>query len=199
MDIKEVKRFYKQHLERYGDDLKGLGWFNPEEVPVRFEVTSSIADLNNSSILDVGSGFGGLYNYLVISGIKNFSYLGIDIMAEIVDIAKKRNPKATFEVKDILKEDIEKFDYVFCIGALNITADNYGEYVRQMIMKMLSIARKGVALNFLSDKKYLQAGPYHFEDPKELKEFIEKNTDARAEIIEDERVKGESFLYIRKN
>jgi SAM-dependent methyltransferase len=149
--------------------------------------------------LDVGSGFGGLYNYLVVSGIKDFSYLGIDIMPEMVDIARKKYPKARFELRDILKEDIGKFDYVFCIGALNVTMDNYGEYVRQMIMKMLSIARKGVALNFLSDRKYLQAGPYHFENPEELKEFIEKNTDAKAEIIQDERVKGESFLYIRKN
>jgi SAM-dependent methyltransferase len=194
-----VKQFYKWHLEKFGnDDIRSMGWHDELEYCCRFEIAVQLADLNNSSILDVGCGFGGLYKYLESSGIK-FSYLGIDILPEMVEISKKNNPKGNFRVADILKEALPRFDYVFCLGAMNVSDKNHHSFFMKMVKRMISMAKKAVVLNFLSDKARIPSAPYHFENPEKLKkEILREFPDLKIEIVEDARIIGESFLFIYK-
>lgn len=69
--------YYGEKLKTYCHDTRSLGWI-PGARKVRFEALTSIGDLNNSSVLDVGCGFGDLYGYLVGRGIK-VDYTGVDI------------------------------------------------------------------------------------------------------------------------
>jgi SAM-dependent methyltransferase len=201
MDNSFVKKFYQLHLDKYGkEDIRGMGWHDEEEYSIRFEVMTKIADLSNSSILDVGCGFGGLYKYLISSEIRNFSYLGVDIMQQMIETANKNCPTGKFKVCNILEEDVAKHDYIFCIGALNVSEGNFKKYFRKMLIRMIDLANKGVALNFLSQRFYLVKGPYHFEDPYTVKEFLEQEySDLRVEVVFDDRLKGEAGLYIYKN
>ncbi len=200
MDISYIKEFYDFHLKKYGsDDNRAMGWFDEEEINIRFEIITKGVDLNHSSILDVGCGFGGLYTYLIAENIKPSKYLGVDIMPKMIEIANQKCPTGTFQVKDILKDPMEPFDYLFCIGTLNITTDDFSTYFLKMIDKMIEIANKAVAINFLSDKEYLMKGPYHFENPQRLKKLVEQKHDVKVVIINDERMLGESFLFIYKN
>lgn len=197
-DISFIKEFYEHHLRKYGkDDIRAMGWHEEDEYSVRFDVVTKVGDLNNSSILDVGCGFGGLYKYLISSKVKNFNYLGIDIVPKMVEIAKQKNPTGRFKVLDVLNEKLPKYDYVFCIGTLNITTKDFDKYLKKMIRKMIELAKKEVVISFLSKKSYLASGPYHFEDPQKLKETIEKEHKVKVEVIEDPRLKGESCLFIR--
>ncbi len=200
MGIDYVKEFYRLHLKKYGkEDIRAMGWHDEEEYSVRFEVVTGVADLEDSSILDVGCGFGGLYNYLKSSDLRHFSYLGIDILPEMIDLAQKKNPTGRFRVADILHDDVGQYDYVFCIGALNITTQDFDEYFKEMVDKMINIANKAVVLTFLSDRERLAAGPYHFEDPKSLKQKMMKRYGVKVKIIDDPRLPGESSLFIYKS
>ena len=194
-----IREFYEYHLRKYGkEDIRAMGWHDEGEYSIRFDIVAKVGDLESASILDVGCGFGGLYKYLISSEIKHFSYLGVDIVPSMVEIAKENNPTGKFEVADILREDLGKFDYVFCIGTLNITTEDYDKYFREMIRRMIDIAKKAVVISFLSDKEHLAKGPYHFENPERIKEIVEKEFDVSAKIIWDERLKGESCLFIYK-
>ena len=195
----DIINFYNYHLKKYGkDDIRAMGWHDEDEYSVRFEIATAIADLNNSSILDVGCGFGGLYKFLISNQIKA-AYLGIDIVPKMIEIAREKNPTGKFKVADLFTEELGKFDYVFCIGALNVTTPNSDLYFRKMLNKMISLARRGVVINFLSKKFYLSKGPYHFEDAKKLKSEIETEYKVKVRIVEDKRLTGESCLFIIKN
>ena len=67
-----------------------------------------------------------------------------------------------------------------------------------MLKKMIKISNKAVVFSFLSDKSVLQKGPYHFEDPNELKKWVKEEFNLRVELIEDSRLSGESCLFIHK-
>ena len=54
-----------------------------------------------------------------------------------------------------------------------------------------------VVYSFLSEKKYLVKGPYHFENPKAIKEFCEE-LGCKVEEVNDKRLMGETILFIRK-
>ncbi|MBR9699653.1 class I SAM-dependent methyltransferase [Candidatus Woesearchaeota archaeon] len=198
-DIAFIRKFYEEHLKKYGkDDIRAMGWHEEDEYSIRFEVVTTVGDLHNASILDVGCGFGGLYKHLISEKVKNFSYLGVDILPKMIDIAKEKNPTGKFEVKDILKDRMSRVDYVFCIGSLNITTKNFDEYFRKILKKLISLAKKAVVVSFLSKPHYLVSGSYHFEDPHKLKPVLEKEYGVSIEIIEDKRLSGESCLFVRK-
>lgn len=99
---------------------------------------------------------------------------------------------------DFLKDDFDRFDYVFGIGIFNVSIRNYSKYFDMMIKKMISVAKIGVGLNFLSNSYNLASGPYHFESPDQMKEKLEKNYDVEVEIVNDSRILGESGVFIYK-
>jgi SAM-dependent methyltransferase len=200
-DDKFVKEFYNYHLRKFGkEDIRGMGWHDEEEYSVRFDIVSKVGELENASILDVGCGFGGLYKYFKSSELKYFDYLGIDIVPDMIKIAKEKNPTGKFEVMNLLEEDFSKFDYIFCIGTLNITTHNFEAYFMDMVKKMISLSNKAVVINFLSAKEHLVKGPYYFQNAEELKkELMKKFPNLQIKIINDERIKGESCFFIFKS
>jgi SAM-dependent methyltransferase len=196
---KIIRQFYEEHLQKFGkDDIRSMGWHNEEEYAIRFELAVNGLDLDNSSILDVGCGFGGLYNYLKISGVKNFTYLGVDILPKMIEIAREKNPTGRFEEIDIIKTQLHEFDYVFCIGALNVETEKHEQYFREIATRMITLARKSVIINYLIPHKNTLKDPYHVEDPKELQDYFENKFQVFVETIIDERLRGEAYLIIKK-
>ena len=105
--------------------------------------------LAGTKCLDVGCGTGDLSKFLRERDVKD--YLGIDIYEPSLKKAKEKYPSEMFMLIDLLdwKTD-EKFDYVFCSGALStrMSSDNY-EFISSMIQKMWSFANIGISFNFL--------------------------------------------------
>ncbi|MBI2573026.1 class I SAM-dependent methyltransferase [Candidatus Woesearchaeota archaeon] len=201
-NLDKVKAFYKKHVQKYPEgDIRTMGWHDQDEYAIRFKVMTAIADLNNTTILDVGCGIGGLYGYLISQGIHT-QFTGVDILPEMIEHAKRRFPVATttaaFKVCNILKEELPQYDYVFCIGALNISSEGFDMFFRSMIKKMIQLAKKGVGLNFLCNKEKLSAGPYHFENPQTLKEELEAEYNVRIEMDVEKSLDGECCLFIYK-
>ncbi|WP_026450683.1 class I SAM-dependent methyltransferase [Aequorivita capsosiphonis] len=69
----------------------------------------------NSSVLEIGCGPGNITNYL-LSKNANLKIKGIDISENMIELAKKNNPTAEFEVMDCREIDSlnTKFDAVIC-------------------------------------------------------------------------------------
>lgn len=108
--------------------------------------------LSGSSCLDVGCGTGDLAPYLAKFEVKQ--YLGIDIFAPAVARAQFKFPKYHFIVGDFLDYQFDqKFDFVFCSGALTtkLDSDNY-QIFETWIKKMWDLSIVGVALNILIEE-----------------------------------------------
>lgn len=85
------KKFYKKAYEKYGISAKGVHWSSKSRQYIRFEVlTSFIKDqLKDSSLIDVGCGYGEYLNYLKNENKAFKSYLGIDCEGFMINICQK--------------------------------------------------------------------------------------------------------------
>lgn len=161
--MKRVPRFSDHDLARntaiYDSYYKSFdvdGW-SSEDKQYNFAHLIKITNISGasfagSSVLDVGCGTGDFTLYLRKQGIT--SYLGVDIYAPAILLAKQKYPKERFMVLDILAEEpLGKFDFVFCSGALSVRLPKTGNYdfFAAMLKSMWQMTKIGLALNVLTD------------------------------------------------
>jgi SAM-dependent methyltransferase len=166
-DRAEVTHFFNENLRLYGYDPRSLGWI-PGTQEARFRVLTAIGDLEGCSVLDVGCGFGDLYEFLCRNGV-NVDYTGVDLSPDFVEIARQRHPDARFVAADFEEAKIEgRFDWAFESGVFNYKVSGHETFVRNMIRKMFRSAVKGIAIDFLNQRGgFLSAGLYH-PDPADI-------------------------------
>ena len=139
---------YGKAFDTYGDDSRSCLWSKPM-IP-RYQELVKIAPLENASVLEIGCGIGGVYEYMVKDcRINNLTYKGVDLVEGMVELAKEKYPKAHFEVRNILENPIEEqYDYVFFCGTFNFAMDE--EFMKKMLKEGFSYCKKGMAFNFVS-------------------------------------------------
>ena len=201
--------YYENLLSTYGDHFLSLDWKSTESQEARFKIFEDLVNMldpKNFSVLDVGCGFGDLYQYLAKMG-HHFSYLGVDLSSKILDIAKNRHPKAAFAVKDILEDKkYSQYDFVFCSGTLNIAfteRDAHLEYICSMLIRMFELCKIGVGANFLSSKAVyyvkdedLQHSQYFYTKPEEIAVIAKGMTDRF--VIRHDYHPGDFTVYLLK-
>lgn len=158
MDIK-TNTFYTtlKDLHGYGS-VKSLGWTNRESQEIRFKVLTEIGFMGNKTILDAGCGYGDLCQYLMNKNINFKKYVGIDMNAQFIDYAKKRecfNLKGFAGKIDFIEVETSNYrdvsDYVIASGLFSIKYPDV-ETMRQLY----DICKCGVGINFLT--KYGKEG-----------------------------------------
>lgn len=151
-DESRILSYYDSLLEEYGpNDPRSIGWASESTEQIRYTILSEIGDLNSHSILDVGCGFGNLYDFLRNKNL-SFSYKGIDINPKAIMIAKEKHPNINFETVDFGNYKNDKYDYIFCSGALSFKIPNYKQFYFEYIKKMFNCSTIGIAFNMLNDK-----------------------------------------------
>ena len=79
-------------------------------------------------------------------------YRGIDLSPEMIALARRRFPKRSFEVANLLEQEppFERCDYVLASGIFYLRREAPEEYLRSMIECMFAHCTRGVAFNSLS-------------------------------------------------
>ncbi|MBL7892700.1 MAG: class I SAM-dependent methyltransferase [Bacteroidia bacterium] len=90
-------------------------------------VCSAISD-DNAKIADIGCGPGNISKYLLAKR-PSFNLYGIDIAPNMVELAKRNNPNANFDVMDCrnIGKLHEKFDGIICGFCLPYLSHTEGE------------------------------------------------------------------------
>lgn len=144
--------FYKKAILKYGLTARGVHWDSSFTQYLRFEVILQfIENLNDSSIVDVGCGFGEFLCFLEYKKIKAKEYLGIDCEEQMIKISKSRFKTNNFLVKDVLKDTLIKKDYYICSGALNLL--EFKEF-KVFIKNCFKNSQKAFIFNFLIKKSF---------------------------------------------
>ena len=143
-------------LKKHGYSPKALGWDKGKQF-LRFRELTNLWNLENSSILDIGCGFGDFVKYLKFEGIKSFNYTGIDLVKEFIDKAKNEHQDQNIElcVGDFLSIPFsKKFDFCIASGTFNLRMDGIDgyKYIESNLTKMFESCRIGIAVNFITDK-----------------------------------------------
>ena len=106
----------------------------------------------DDSIIDIGCGYGDLYGYLRSKGWRG-DYLGVDIVPDLIDEAKRRYPEARFKIQDIQEEKVaEPFDWCICCHALTSDTQKtpFLTHAGEMLRLMWNSCRRGLVFNMLS-------------------------------------------------
>jgi SAM-dependent methyltransferase len=127
---------------------------------------------NKVSLLDVGCGYGGLFQYAVDRKIE-LQYTGIDVAANMIEWAAENLPAGLFILGDVLDAQLgETFDYVVCNGILTqkleIPAMQMDAFAAQLIRRMFSLCNVGVAFNVMSTKVNYFSNNLYYRNPVEL-------------------------------
>jgi len=197
MDLKTHKSIVKHYTELYkkfGPSPASVGWTKGRQ-DIRFNTITEIGIVKNSSILDVGCGFGDLSAFLKKRKLQ-VKYTGIDINQKFVELAKKKYPKVVFETRDIENNPFKKkFDWVFAIGSTN-QSGSY-KYIERLLTEMFRCCKKGIAMDFLSTYVDFKK-PQNFHASPEKVFQIAKRISKRV-VIRHDYFPFEFCVYIYKN
>ena len=81
-DKQEIVKRYKERLSVFGQSIEALASGTKERRDTRFNILSSIGDLQGQRVLDLGCGFADFYNWLQKNNIET-KYTGYDISPDL--------------------------------------------------------------------------------------------------------------------
>jgi ubiquinone/menaquinone biosynthesis C-methylase UbiE len=155
--------YYAEKFSEHGDSVLALDWKKGKQFE-RFHQLTSDWDMQGSSILDVGCGFGDFNKYLKAIGVNAYRYTGIDLVEGMINAAKDKYPifstntpesSTVFLCADVLDmPDSATFNYAISSGIFNIkhnAVDMY-EHLRVTLKKMWEMSDTAIAVDMLSDK-----------------------------------------------
>lgn len=151
-----LKKYYEDLYQLHGYSPKSLGWDKGKQF-LRFHQLTSDFDLNNASILDVGCGFGDFIKFLQVNQVKNFQYMGVDMMQEFIEEASKQHSSEhiQFIKSDFLNTELpHNFDYAIASGTFNLKIEGVNGYdnIELNMKKMFENCSKAVSIDLLSSR-----------------------------------------------
>jgi SAM-dependent methyltransferase len=180
-----IERYTRRHHD-LGPSVEALGSGTDEHQVIRYSVLSGIGDMGGKTVLDVGCGFGGFYDYNRHMG-EPMIYTGIDIVPSLLQEAARRYPDAHFLEMDILDvPDHWRMDYVVSSQAFNNKlkySDNW-DLVKEVLLKCFKIATKGVAFDMMSTYVDFREEWLYYFDPVEVFRFC-KTLTKRVQLRHD--------------
>jgi len=159
-DLSKVKDYFIEKLAAHGATHRGVDYNSSEAQERRFFQLTKIIDASRKySLLDFGSGYGGMYDYLLRLG-HQLHYVGYDI-AEPMALKGRAlhpdNPDCCFTTKI---QEVPLLDYAVLSGTFNMKLDASDESWTALVIdclhQMNAHAAKGIAFNMLTS--YSDAG-----------------------------------------
>lgn len=155
-DFTELAQSYQELYSNYGYSPKSLGWDKGKQF-LRFHQLTSDWEMQGTSILDVGCGFGDFNDYLHLLNVNLYNYVGIDLVEDFVREGKQRHSTSNvnFVLNDFLEYDFgRKFDYTIASGTFNSKIDGVDGYdlIYKSMQRMYSLSEIAFSIDFISDK-----------------------------------------------
>lgn len=156
---RDIVRHYEACLREFGDSHRGVDWPDPGHADIRYRVMLDLVDPapgGRVEVLDFGCGAAHMLEYIQAHGIDNIRYSGLDISGQFISLSRQKFPDIDFYCLDILEPAVElpDFDYIVMNGVFTIKAtlsfDEMFSYLKEMIPRVFSRARTGIAFNVMS-------------------------------------------------
>lgn len=186
---KNINNYYTQKVQTHGATPKGVDWNGEESQFLRFEQLSKIIKNNNSSINDIGCGYGKYIDYMN-NNLENMDYMGYDLSENMIDNATKIYPQNDF--KHITKlDEIRISDYSIASGIFSVKMQHneaeWLSYILETLEQMHKKSTKGFSFNMLtkySDKEYMRDDLY-YADPLFFFDYCKRNFSRNISLYHD--------------
>ena len=202
--FESIKEYFDDKLKTFGATPRGADWNSSEAQNVRFDQLLKVVNLKKDfSLLDFGSGYGALSDYMQSIGFDFSHYYGYDILDEMVIKGRELHPdqsKFTFttEFKTLPPIDFAVASGVFNIK-LKVDQQDWTDYVIRSLEEINEKVTKGFSANFLtqySDAERMLPHLY-YADPCFLFDYAKKNFSKNVAVLHDYNL-YDFTLIIRK-
>lgn len=148
--------YYRELYRVHGVSPDSLGWHKGNQ-NLRFEQLVLNLNLNRSSILDVGCGFGDFIEFLEMNHVEDYRYTGIDIVEEFISESRMKfsSEHLSFYHSSLMEyHDEVQFDYAIASGTFNFKIDGIDryDYIHSCLKKMLELSSKAISVDLLTDR-----------------------------------------------
>jgi SAM-dependent methyltransferase len=144
----DVARYYGAKLAEHGPGARGMDWKDEVGQRLRFERIARHVD--GGTLLDVGCGSGELRAFL--DG--RVSYLGIDVVPEMVAACVARFGPDSARVATVDDFAPASFDWVVASGTFNVkqgaAVEAWRDHFHASVVRMFEACRRGIVFNCMS-------------------------------------------------
>lgn len=189
--MKEIMAGFTKQTEKYRENFKKYGYseqsmFMPSDRRViryyellkNFEFFQKGDFSKQVVICDAGCGFGDINHYFMSLGMKNYSYIGLDVVNEFMQEGQTRygGDEVTYLKRNFITDDISDLHFDYAISSQTFTISYTGEpqnydVIYASVRKLFAQCQKGVSFNFFTDKGQFQRPGTAYHDPVKLLEF----------------------------
>lgn len=187
----EVAGYYSSRLARFGNTPRGVDWNGEESQTLRFEQLCKLIDAPAQfSVNDLGCGYGALHTFLARQ-YPEFSYVGIDISAEMIAAAQDSIGSGGNARFLCASAPAEAADYGIASGIFNVRLQRsdgeWQAYLEATLDTLDRTSRAGFAFNCLtsySDREKMQDYLY-YADPCTLFDLCKRRYSRHVALLHD--------------
>lgn len=152
--LTSVAGYYSAKLAEHGQNPRGVDWNGERSQFVRFAQVCRIIDQSaNFTLNDLGCGYGALLDFLG-ERYSDFSYLGVDISADMIAAAGLRYAQRSNARFVHASRPGEVADYSVASGIFNVRVgcsdEQWHSYVVSTLQDLDRASRRGFAFNCLT-------------------------------------------------
>jgi len=190
---KKLNEYFSEKLTAFGATPKGVDYNGPEAQERRFEQLVKVIDPSQPfSVIDYGSGYGAMFDYLQKKGWQ-FEYYGIDLIEKMVIAGRESHkdfPHAHFTTNE---SEVPVANYLLAGAIFNIKLDasyeDWQDFVVKTLQRMNDLCSKGFAFNMLtkySDAERMAQRPdLFYGDPLFFFDLCKRNFSRNVALLHD--------------
>ena len=203
---KKLSEYFSEKLEEFGATPKGVDYNGSASQERRFEQLVKVINPSQSfSVIDYGSGYGAIFDFLNAKGWQ-FEYYGIDLIEKMIIAGRevhKDYPNAHFTTD---QSEVPVADYLLAGAIFNIKLDEsyerWQEFILHTLVQMNALCSKGFSFNMLtkySDVDRMAERPdLFYGDPLFFFDFCKRNFSRNVALLHDYGL-YDFTIIIRKN
>ena len=200
-----LQQHYQRLFQAHGDSAQAVQYTDTPSQFRRFQVLREVAP-ELGSVVDLGCGLGHFHDHLRSTGFIG-PYLGLDFVQDFIDHANAKhagNPLTSFRRLDLLADDYPQGHdtYVVC-GVFNNKLPGNVEFMRTVLEKAFTAARRQVTFNAMSVYVDFEAPDLYYTDPREVFDFCKRHLTRKVTLrhdylVRDDRPPFEYTMYLYK-
>lgn len=190
---KKLGEYFTDKLKTHGATPKGVDYNGPEAQAVRFEQLVKVIDpARKFSVIDYGSGYGAMFDFLYKKGW-DFEYYGIDLIEKMVIAGRETHKNFSNAHFTIDESEVPVADYLLAGAIFNIkleaSYEDWQEFTLKTLRNMDKLCSKGFSFNMLtkySDTDRMAERPdLFFGDPLLYFDFCKRNFSRNVALLHD--------------
>jgi SAM-dependent methyltransferase len=190
---KQLNDYFSEKLEAFGATPRGVDYNGPEAQERRFEQLVRVVNfLQPFSIIDYGSGYGAMFDFLQKKGWQ-FEYYGIDLIEKMVVAGREAHrdfPHAHFTTRE---EEVPVADYLVAGAIFNIKLDapyaEWQDFIVRTLHRMNAVCTKGFSFNMLTrysdEERMAQRPDLFYGDPLFFFDVCKRSFSKNVALLHD--------------